>query len=78
MSRINLKSSANKVGDTITQIIHFSGGNKRTFSNIISSQISQGQFTKLYQGDGTLIMVNDKNVDCIEIFKERLQIKSKI
>jgi hypothetical protein len=78
MSRINLKSSANKVGDTITQIIHFSGGNKRTFSNIISSQISQGQFTKLYQEDGTLIMVNDKNVDCIEIFKERLQNKSKI
>ena len=78
MSRLNLKSSANKVGDTITQIVHFSGGNKRTFSNIISSQISQGQFTKLYQEDGTLIMVNDKNVDCIEIFKEKLQIKSKI
>lgn len=71
MSRLNLKSSANKVGDKITQIIHFSGGNKRTFSNILSSQISQGQFTKLYQEDGTLIMVNDKNVDCIEIFKEK-------
>ena len=57
MSRVNLKSSVNKVGDTITQIIHFSGGNKRTFSNIISSQISQGQFTKLYQEDGTLITI---------------------
>ena len=78
MSRINLKSSANKVGDTITQIVHFSGGNKRTFSNIISSQISQGQFTKLYQEDGTLIMVNDKNVDCIEIFKYFRKHNSKI
>jgi len=71
MSRLNLKSSTNNVGDTVTQIIHFSGGNKRTFSKIISSQISQGQFTKLYQEDGTLIMVNDKNVDCIEIFTEK-------
>jgi hypothetical protein len=72
MSRINLKSTTNTVGETVTQIIHFSGGNKRTFANIISSTISQGQFTKLYQQDGTLIMVNDKNVDCIEIFEEKL------
>jgi hypothetical protein len=71
MSRINLKSTTNTVGETVTQIIHFSGGNKRTFANIISSTISQGQFTKLYQQDGTLIMVNDKNVDCIEIFEEK-------
>lgn len=70
MSRLNLKSSTNKVGEKVTQIIHFSGGNKRTFSNIMSSQISQGQFTKLYQEDGTLIMINDKNVDCIEVFLE--------
>tara|TARA_R110002073_G_scaffold1679_1_gene11862 strand:+ start:363 stop:581 length:219 start_codon:yes stop_codon:yes gene_type:complete len=70
MSRLNLKSSANEVGDKITQIIHFNGGNKRTFSNILSTQIVQGQFTKLYQEDGTLIMINDKNVDCIEIFKQ--------
>lgn len=71
MSRINLKSSTNAVGETVTQIIHFSGGNKRTFANIVTSTISQGQFTKLYQQDGTLIMVNDNNVDCIEIFQER-------
>lgn len=71
MSRINLKSTTNTVGETVTQIIHFSGGNKRTFANIVSSTISQGQFTKLYQQDGTLIMVNDKNVDCIEIFEEK-------
>tara|TARA_R100000951_G_scaffold102247_2_gene94257 strand:+ start:3040 stop:3258 length:219 start_codon:yes stop_codon:yes gene_type:complete len=70
MSRLNLKSSVNEVGDKITQIIHFSGGNKRTFSDILSTQIVQGQFTKLYQEDGTLIMVNDKNVDCIEVFKQ--------
>jgi len=71
MSRLDLKSSTKNIGEIVTQIIHFSGGNKRTFSGIISSKISQGQFTKLYQEDGTLIMVNDKNVDCIEIFTER-------
>ena len=32
--------------------------------------IKQGQFTKLETTDGRLIMVNDKNVLCIEIFKE--------
>lgn len=77
MSILNLKSTASTVGETVTQIIHFSGGNKRTFSNIVSSTISQGQFTKLYQEDGTLIMVNDKNVDCIEIFKQKSTHKHK-
>ena len=67
----NLKSSVTeKVGDITTQIIHFVGGEKRTFNNIISTSIRQGQFTKFKQKDGTWIMVNDKNVLCIEVFKK--------
>ena len=67
----NLKSSVTeKVGDITTQIIHFVGGEKRTFNNIISTSIRQGQFTKFQQEDGTWIMVNDKNVLCIEVFKK--------
>lgn len=58
------------MGETVTQIIHFVGGEKRTFYSIKTDTIRQGQFTKLYQTDGTMIMINDKNVLCIEIFKE--------
>ena len=66
----DLKSSLRDMGDTVTQNIHFVGGEKRTFYGIKTDTIRQGQFTKLYQKDGTMIMINDKNVLCIEIFKE--------
>jgi hypothetical protein len=65
---MNLKSSINNVGRYVTQIIHFIGGEKRTFTNVDSQSILQGQFTKFKQQDGTWIMINDKNVLCIEVF----------
>ena len=68
--RINLKSSVNQQGDKVTQIIHFKGGIKRTFHGILTKSISQGQFTKYVNNEGDMIMVNDQNVLCIEIFKE--------
>jgi hypothetical protein len=68
---LNLNSTVNRQGKTVTQIIHFKGGVKRTFNNIISESISQGQFTKFFKEDGSMIMVNDDNVLCIEIFKEK-------
>ena len=68
---MNLKSSETEVsGQYVTQIIHFVGGEKRTFQNIDSESIRQGQFTKFKQKDGTWIMINDKNVLCIEVFKQ--------
>jgi hypothetical protein len=68
---MNLKSSVTEVaGRYVTQIIHFVGGEKRTFHNIDSESIRQGQFTKFKQKDGTWIMINDKNVLCIEVFNE--------
>ena len=66
----NLQSSVVEVGDYVTQIIHFIGGEKRTYHNIDSKTIRQGQFTKFRQKDGTWIMINDKNVLCIEVFEE--------
>ena len=66
----NLKSSVNEQGDTVTQIIHFKGGIKRTYHGIVSDSIKQGQFTKMLCKDGTMLMINDENVLCIEIFKE--------
>jgi hypothetical protein len=67
---MNLKSSINSQGKTVTQIIHFIGDVKRTYHGIISESVKQGQFTKLKCSDGTMIMINDKNVLCVEIFPE--------
>ena len=67
---INLQSTANKQGKTVTQIIHFKGGIKRTFRGVLTETIAQGQFTKYFNIDGTMIMINDDNVLCVEIFKE--------
>jgi hypothetical protein len=68
---LNLNSTVNQQGEIVTQIIHFVGGEKRTFHGIVSESIKQGQFTKFKTTDGTMICINDKNVLCIEIFKEQ-------
>ena len=67
----DLQSSIKKQGKIVTQIIHFVGGEKRTFENIRSEYIKQGQFTKLTTEDGRMILINDKNVLCIEVFSEK-------
>ena len=67
----NLKSTVNEQGDVVTQIIHFVGGIKRTYHGVLSESIKQGQFTKMKCEDGTMLMINDNNVLCIEIFKEK-------
>jgi len=68
---MDLKSTIKEQGTVVTQIIHFISGEKRTFHGILSESIKQGQFTKFKTVDGTMICVNDKNVLCIEIFKEK-------
>tara|TARA_R100001591_G_C4248480_1_gene156479 strand:- start:11 stop:232 length:222 start_codon:yes stop_codon:yes gene_type:complete len=67
---VDLQSSIKEQGHWVTQIIHFVGGEKRTFEHIDSSYIKQGQFTKLITKDGRYILINDKNVLCIEVFPE--------
>ena len=69
---MDLQSSIKKQGDYVTQILHFVGGEKRTFNNIKSSEIKQGQFTKLTTKDGRMILINDKNILCIEVFSENV------
>ena len=66
----NLKSTVNESGETVTQIIHFVGGVKRTYHGLLSKSIKQGQFTKIKCKDGTMLMVNDRNVLLIEVFPE--------
>ena len=65
---MDLQSSIKSQGEYVTQIIHFVGGEKRTFENIKSTSVKQGQFTKLITKDGRMILINDKNVLCIEVF----------
>jgi len=66
----NLHSTAGLLGKTVTQIIHFRNGNKRTFSGILTDTIKQGEFTKMQLSDGRMLMINTANVDCIEVFSE--------
>ncbi len=67
---MNLKSTVESKGKTVTQIIHFSGGNKRTFQGIKTDTIKQDEFTKMELVDGRMLLVNTRNVDCIEVFGE--------
>ena len=67
---VNLQSTVNEQGESVTQIIHFIGGIKRTYTGILTETIKQGQFTKMKCKDGTMIVVNDMNVLCIEVFPE--------
>lgn len=71
MKSRNLKSSVNTKGKYVSQIIHFISGEKRTFFEVSTESIKQGQFTKFETRDGRMIMVNDKNVLCIEIIREK-------
>ena len=66
----DLQSSLKEKGEYVTQIIHFVGGVKRTFEGVSTSKIKQGQMTKLETKDGRIIMVNDANVLCVEVFSE--------
>tara|TARA_X000001388_G_C2151195_1_gene92464 strand:+ start:90 stop:353 length:264 start_codon:yes stop_codon:yes gene_type:complete len=67
---VDLKSSVKEQGEYVTQIYHFVGGIKRTYSGIEAKSIRQGQFTKFRCKNGALVMVNDVNVLMIEIFPE--------
>jgi GNAT superfamily N-acetyltransferase len=67
---VSLKSSITSKGKYVSKILHFVGGEKRTFNGVDTDSIKQGQFTKFETKDGRLVMVNDKNILCIEIIKE--------
>ena len=67
----DLQSSLKIKGEYVTQIIHFKNGVKRTFEGVSTSEIKQGQMTKLELKDGRTVMINDCNVLCIEVFSEK-------
>jgi hypothetical protein len=67
---MSLQSSVERMGPTVTQIIHYVGGIRKTYHGIITNTIEQGQFTKFKCKDGKMILINDINVLAIEVFKE--------
>ena len=70
MIDLNLQSSLTTYSKCVTQIIHFIGGEKKTIEGVDVKTIRQGQMTKFKLKDGSYVMVNDKNVLMIEVFKE--------
>tara|TARA_R100001163_G_C4865925_1_gene70017 strand:- start:103 stop:315 length:213 start_codon:yes stop_codon:yes gene_type:complete len=68
---VDLESSVKSQGKWVTKIIHFLHGEKKTIEGVDTHTIRQGQFTKFSLKDGSYVMVNDKNVLMIEIFKEK-------
>jgi hypothetical protein len=67
---VDLESSVKLQGQWVTKIIHFIGGEKKTIEGVNTHTIRQGQFTKFKLRDESYVMINDKNVLMIEIFKE--------
>ena len=68
---VDLESSVKSQGKWVTKIIHFVHGEKKTIEGVDTHTIRQGQFTKFSIKDGSYVLVNDKNVLMIEIFKEK-------
>ena len=66
---MDLKSTVSKQGRYVTQVIHYIHGEKKTIFNIDTRTIIQGEFTKMWDRDGRLYMINAKNVLQIEVFK---------
>lgn len=64
----SLKSSVEEKGETVTQIIHFKDGTKKTYKEIYTSSIEQSEFTRMDLKDGRRVYINTENVNCFEVF----------
>jgi len=67
---MTFKSSVEKQGKTVTQIIGFSSGHKKTYRGVKTSTIEQSEFTRFTLVDGRVIYIQTKNVDWFEVIKE--------
>lgn len=66
----SLQSSVGGKGKIVDEIIHFSGGSKKTFRGVIADTIEQSEFTQFETLDGKRVYINTKNVDCFEVFRK--------
>ena len=70
MEKISNNSSVEEIGEYVTQIIVFASGNKKTFTNVKTNTIKQGEFTQFELKNGSRIYINTKNVDFFEVIKD--------
>jgi len=73
----NNGSSVYMVAKKTKQIFHFKGNVKRTFSNIMTDEILEGEMLKLFLEDGRMLVINKNNLLMTEIFSEDVQKKNK-
>ena len=66
---MDLKSTIAKQGKYVTQVIHYIHGEKKTIFNIDTETIIQGEFTKFWDKEGRLYLINPKNVLMIEVLE---------
>lgn len=70
ISPVDLKSSVEKKGKTVTQIITNINGVKKTFRGVKTETIEEGSMVHFEVADGRLILINTPNISWVEIFKE--------
>jgi hypothetical protein len=68
---MNYQSSVEEKGETVTQIIGFASGHKKTYKGIKTSSIEQSEFTRFDLIDGRRIYINTSNVNWFEILSEK-------
>lgn len=69
MKNKSLKSSIEKLGPVVTEVIGFVGGDQKTFRDILADTIQVGMMTQFRTKDGKLVYINHKNVNYVEVFK---------
>lgn len=67
---MNLQSSVNKMGKTVTQIFIDINGNKKTYKGCIPESIEEGSHLKIMRTNGSMLLINTKLITITEVFPE--------
>lgn len=67
MHNDSLRSSVEKKGKMVTQIIGFMDGSKKTWKGIKTDTIEEGSFCKFDLEDGRRVYINTRNVAWFEV-----------
>jgi hypothetical protein len=63
-------SSAEQVGDIVTQIIGFKSGHKKTWHRVKTKTIEQSEFTRFDLVDGRRVYVKTDEVEWFEVMTQ--------
>lgn len=66
-----LFSSVSEKGQTVTQIIGFASGHKKTWKHVVVDSIMQSEFTRFDLADGRRVYINTPNVNWFEVISEK-------